>query len=159
MSNIYNLICSKYVLNTHTFKGPKCFISFGTYEKFYPPCPTRYFINVEIKYYNPIKKHFRKIDLTCFDDIKKIEYNIRNDTYYLIVWNINRPNNILKQKDEKVPKNQIGTAVCKVYLNNKVNTLFLSCNHAICRTYCSDQLKKCPICKSLITSKIKINIV
>ncbi|GHV49526.1 hypothetical protein AGMMS49579_01490 [Spirochaetia bacterium] len=151
-NNIYYLIINtNYVLSTHTFKGPngpKCFISFGECFK------------TLINYFDPIMKHFYLLDLICKKNIKKkIEYKIKNITRYLIVWNINRPNNILKQKDEKVPKNQIGTAVCKVCLNNKVNILFLSCNHAICCIYCSEQLKKCPLCNFLIISKIQINIL
>ena len=66
-------------------------------------------------------------------------------------------NEILKNKTEEncwetcYPEEE----TCKVCLDKRMNTLFSPCSHICCCLECAGALKKCPICRTKITSILK----
>ena len=48
---------------------------------------------------------------------------------------------------------------CAVCLCNIKDTVFFPCGHFYCCNECSDNLKKCPICKTQISSKIDKSMI
>ncbi|GHV49520.1 hypothetical protein AGMMS49579_01460 [Spirochaetia bacterium] len=157
MSNIYNLICSKYVLNTHTFKGPngpKCVVTFG--EHVWNRKEDEIIIT---KYFNPITKQFQvNSEISDIHIRNKLKYTIEKINFELITWNFKRVKNIPKHEDEIISENQMGISMCKVCLEKKIKILFLPCKHAICCIKCSTLVIACPLCRCKINIKMDIFI-
>lgn len=45
--------------------------------------------------------------------------------------------------------------VCRVCMEQHIDTVFLPCGHLVCCATCSHALRNCPICRSLIRATVK----
>ena len=47
---------------------------------------------------------------------------------------------------------------CIVCISNEINMMFKPCNHLCICEKCSEKVKNCPMCRTLITSKLKVKL-
>lgn len=57
-----------------------------------------------------------------------------------------------------VPPEYCTRGKCKVCLCNNINTVFFPCRHAVLCCICADTFPECPICRSIITDRIGIQL-
>jgi hypothetical protein len=69
-----------------------------------------------------------------------------------------RPNSVVDDKYQRRPSSTSSVSECKVCFNKTASVLFTPCNHCSTCSDCSLSLSedKCPICRTLITHKLKI---
>ena len=48
------------------------------------------------------------------------------------------------------------TIMCKICLDNKADTLFLTCRHYCTCASCADRLKDCPICRKTVLGTVDV---
>ncbi len=53
-------------------------------------------------------------------------------------------------------RNKLDNLKCVICLENDKNMVFLTCNHMVCCEECGQTLKKCPLCRKDISSRIKV---
>jgi len=46
--------------------------------------------------------------------------------------------------------------MCKVCMDNEVNTVFLPCGHLVCCDTCSPALRNCAVCRAVIRGTVKV---
>lgn len=63
-----------------------------------------------------------------------------------------------ERTDEKLSECEDGVILCKICNRFERNTIFMPCKHIIACGKCAEVLKNCPVCRSLIDSKIKVYI-
>ncbi|GHV49433.1 hypothetical protein AGMMS49579_01050 [Spirochaetia bacterium] len=138
----FEIMKTPYILSTHIFNladEPKFKIIFGKNH------------NYQTLYYVPKLNTFIKgTDILNLQFIRNCYLSILgNYSRWFIIWD-----NVEIEKILNLNHNKINSEICKICLENDINTLFQPCMHAISCQICSKKFNKCYVCKSKITDKI-----
>ncbi|GHV49439.1 hypothetical protein AGMMS49579_01080 [Spirochaetia bacterium] len=151
--SLYEIMKQPHVIGVHISELqilPRFRVIFGKEENFH------------ISYYVPKLNVFLSEKHVTSSKLVKDWFPLiaRSHVRRLIQWDYNFINQTTVETtvdyDKVVPEDKIGSEVCKVCMENAVNTLFRPCMHAASCKRCSDQLDKCHICKAEIKEKLRI---
>lgn len=90
----------------------------------------------------------------CDDILKlKLSLNKTNDESISI-----SENDIYLNDSESNNTIENNTNICKICMNKERNAVFQPCGHLVCCLTCAGLISDCPLCRTFITSKIKIYV-
>ncbi|GHV49430.1 hypothetical protein AGMMS49579_01040 [Spirochaetia bacterium] len=161
---LHDIIDQPYILSAHIYniqKKPRFKIVFGM-EK-----------HQKLLYLVPIKNTFieeSELEKSMYV-YNHFNFNLGKFSQNIILWDycsiemtslhdhsiyFKNYNKLYLDSDKVIPKDKIGTDVCKICFKNGVNTLFIPCMHVVSCQKCSIQLGECHICKTYIINKVRI---
>lgn len=62
----------------------------------------------------------------------------------------------MENEDNNNNNNNSENDTCIICMELQRDILYLPCNHLACCSKCSESLKNCPVCRKIITNKIKV---
>jgi hypothetical protein len=65
---------------------------------------------------------------------------------------------VVHLKEEKKLKQNIDDRVCKICMENPMDCVYFDCKHICSCMKCAEKLDKCPICREIITQRLKVII-
>ena len=102
-----------------------------------------------LKKYNNIYSLHNINDLNYFE-LKELDSKLEK------ILNKIKAEKINKLKDSNFPS--INKKICIACMTNEISIIFRPCNHLCTCENCSEKINICPMCRQLITSKIKVKL-